>query len=581
MSEQRTIPSDEPKSVATFTILSGGAAVADSVNVLSIVVQREVNRIASATVVIQDGQASAQSFTTSNGEEFIPGKSIEIKAGYRGDEETIFKGVVIKHSIKVRRDVSMLVVECRHAAIRMTTRLGNAYFHDMTDLEVAEQLCRAHGLAITTSGTADTHEQLVQYNSTDWDYLLCRSEANGFWVVTGDDAMEIGPPDFGQEAALSVQYGATVHELDAEIDARIQYRTLSAASWNPADQEVFEGVEAATAAVPAAGNISADDLAGATANETIRLVHEAAPETELRRWADAARQKRQLGKIRGRVRIDGTADAAPGKILELTGTGERFEGKLMITGVRQQLERGNWESVLQFGETPSWFAEIFEVAQPRAAALLPPVRGLHIGIVTNLEDPAGEDRIQVRLPLVDMADDGQWMRMASPDAGSNRGIVFRPELGDEVVVGFLNNDPRHGVVLGMLFSNRNGAPIPAKNANDEKGYVSRSGMKLHFDDGKTIVTLSTPGGHEFVLDDDKKNISITDSNGNSILMDKDGISIKSVKDLKLTADVNMKMESGANAEFNGGASAKITGGASAELSAGGNTTVRGAVVQIN
>ena len=120
MSDARTIPSSEPKSVATFTVLSDGTPVADSVNVLSIVVQREVNRIPSATILIQDGQASTQNFTASNGEEFVPGKPIEIRAGYRGDEETIFTGVVIKHSIKVRRSVSMLVVECRHAAIRMT-----------------------------------------------------------------------------------------------------------------------------------------------------------------------------------------------------------------------------------------------------------------------------------------------------------------------------------------------------------------------------------------------------------------------------------------------------------------------------
>jgi Rhs element Vgr protein len=292
-------------------------------------------------------------------------------------------------------------------------------------------------------------------------------------------------------------------------------------------------------------------------------------------------RKRRLGKIRGTVRTDGTALAVPGNPVIINGAGERFEGTHMMTGVRHQIGKGNWETTIQFGESPERFAERFRVHQPAAAALIPPVHGLQIGVVTSLEDPLGEDRIQVRLPLVDAADEGAWMRMASPDAGSDRGMVFRPEIGDEVIVGFINNDPRHGVVLGMLHSSAHAAPIPGSNDNHEKGYVSRSGIRLHFDDDKTIVTLSTPGGHTLVLDDNEAIVRIEDSNGNKLVMSSDGIEIESVRDMKLTAAADIKAEAGANAEISAGASAKVEGGAAAELSAGGNTTVKGAMVQIN
>ena len=36
------------------------------------------------------------------------------------------------------------------------------------------------------------------------------------------------------------------------------------------------------------------------------------------------------------------------------------------------------------------------------------------------------------------------------DAGENRGSFWRPEIGDEVVLGFLNSDPRDAIILGML-----------------------------------------------------------------------------------------------------------------------------------
>ena len=581
MTDQQVIPSSQPKSVATFTVLSGGNALPDTVSVLSIVVNREVNRLASATLIIQDGQASAQRFSVSNGELLIPGKKIEIKAGYRSDEETIFKGIINRHSIKVRKNVSLLVVECRHEAVKMTTQPGNSYFHDQNDLEVAEQLVQKYGLTASTDGNVPTHKVLVLFNAPDWDYMLCRAEANRLWVITEDDRISIRPPDFEQEPVLSVQFGATVKELDAEIDSRVQYKQLKAVGWDPAKQAVIDTVEASNPAVPPASNLAADILAGVTDNASWQLRHPALAEPELKAWADAAFQKQRLSKIRGRVRIDGTPEPAPGKVFQLAGAGERFEGKLMITGVRHQIEKGNWETIIQFGEDPKWFAQTFEVAQPLAGALLPPVQGLQIGVVTDLEDPAGEDRIRVRMPMVNAADDGAWMRMVSLDAGKDRGWVIRPEVDDEVIVGFLNNDPRHGVVLGMVHSSKNPAPIVPSNDNPEKGFVSRSGLKVLFDDDKKTITISTPGAHQFILDDSETRITLLDSNGNKLVMDADGITIESIKDLKLKAGTNAILEAGTNAELKGGAQTKVSGAAGAELSSGANTAVKGSMVQIN
>src|SRR5438094_137092 len=103
-----TIPSEASKSVCTYTLLSGGTALSKTYQVLSITVNKEINRIPSATIIIVDGEASKQSFDISNKADLEPGKEIEIKAGYKGTEETIFKGIVIKHGIKVRKSSSVL-----------------------------------------------------------------------------------------------------------------------------------------------------------------------------------------------------------------------------------------------------------------------------------------------------------------------------------------------------------------------------------------------------------------------------------------------------------------------------------------
>src|SRR5688572_4950711 len=100
MPNERIIPSDAPKTAATFTILSGGRAVSREYHVLSIVVKKEVNRIPAATIILLDGEPAAQTFAISNEPDFEPGKEIEIQAGYRSNEQTIFKGIVVKHGIK-------------------------------------------------------------------------------------------------------------------------------------------------------------------------------------------------------------------------------------------------------------------------------------------------------------------------------------------------------------------------------------------------------------------------------------------------------------------------------------------------
>src|SRR5439155_9734289 len=166
--------------------------------------------------------------------------------------------------------------------------------------------------------------------------------------------------------------------------------------------------------------------------------------------------------------------------------------------------------------------------------LLPAISGLQIGIVTALEnDPDGEDRIRVRLPLVSASEDGAWARLATLDAGDQRGTFFRPEIDDEVVVGFLDSDPRFPVVLGQCHSSAKPAPEPAKDANDVKGYVSRSKMKLTFDDDKKSVVLETPSGNKLTLSEDEKTVSLVDQNGNSVALEQGGITLKSAKDIIL------------------------------------------------
>ncbi len=573
MADNRLIPTPVAPTVATFTVLSDGQEVPREHQVLSIVVDQSVNRIPSATLVVRDGDAPGQTFPVSDTDYFIPGKEIEVRAGYQGTEDRIFTGIVVSHSLKVREQKSVLMVYCKDKAFQLALTPQNRYFREQTDSDVLEEIIAQAGLSASVETTTEPQDEIVQYNCTDWDFILTRADAIGKICVVSEGEVKIAAPDLLQAPGLNLEYGANLLEFDAEIDARTQFRTVESVAWSMAEQEIVQAEEDSFSG-PEAGNLSSDDLADVHGMEPLRQQHTAnVKEVELQAWAKARVQKSRLAKIRGRAKFQGVATLEPNQIVTVNGVGDRFTGSIFVSAVRHEIANGNWVTNAEFGLDDKWFVERFQVTQPRAGALIPPVGGLHIGVVTQLQDdPLGEDRMMVRLPMIDGEDSGSWARVAALDAGEQRGSFFRPEIGDEVVVGFLNDDPRHPIVLGALHSSAKPSPIQASDDNHEKGIVSRSGMKLLFNDEQNNVLIETPDGNTLHLSGEDQGITLADQHGNKIVMDSNGISIESIKDINLKATTNLKGE---------GIDVTMAGSGTAEFSAGGSNVIKGGIVQIN
>lgn len=578
----RVIPPGVRTDVVTFKVLVNGAEIPRTVQVLSISVSKELNRVPVARLDIVDGNAADADFEVSNQDLFVPGNEVEIQAGYSTRDNLIFKGNVVRHALRVRSGASRLLVECRDAAYRMTLQQKTRMFEEKTDSDVFSEVLADY--ADLTTGTLETtsvqQKHLVQHRLSDWDFMVTRAEANGLVCFADDGTLSVLKPDISTTPLTSPTFGATILELDAELDGRTQPQALTAHSWDPAGQEQLE----AAAAEPTwtdNGNLSGTDVAGFAGAESEDLYHGGAlSNDELQAWADAQLLRRRAAKIRGRVRFQGWQDVKPGTTLDLQGLGERMNGPVYVTGVQHEISGGNWTTDAQFGFDPTTHLEKFGHAA--APLLLPSVPGLQIGIVTQLEsDPDGEQRILVKIPAFSTTAEGVWARVATLDAGNERGTFFLPEIGDEVVLGFLEGDPRHAVVLGMLHSSAHPAPLTAKDDNHLKGYTSRSAMKLTFDDDKKIVTLETPGKRRLILDDDAGTITIKDGNGNKIVLDGSGIQIESGGEFTLKTKKDLKMESGINLELKATAQLKAEGAAGAEIKTDAIATLKGSLVQIN
>jgi len=582
MTDERIVPTPAPADLSTVTILTDGQPMKSEYNLVSITVDRTLNKVPAARILLLDGDVARENFEISNSEDFVPGKAIEILAGYHSQESTLFKGIIVQHGLKVRKDnPSYLVLECKDAAVKMTVGRKNGYYKEMSDAEIIEELIGAYGLTADVEPTDVTHPEMVKFNTTDWDFMLSRAEANGKLVIVNDGTVSLKAPDTGQEPVLSLIHGSTMMEFEAAMDASTQLAATRAGAWDFAGQEIIaEDGSQVDFAEP--GNLDSTTLAQVIGLQTLSLQHTGqVVDAELKSWANGCLLKSRLAKIIGRVKCQGFGEIKPGHMLELKGVGDRFNGNAFVAAVRHQIDSGNWVTDIQFGYSAEWFAERHRLMDRSAAGLLPGVHGLQIGVATQLEgDPNGEDRVLVRMPIIDPEEEGIWARIASPDAGENRGIFFRPEIGDEVVLGFLNGDPRDPVILGMLNSSAKPAPITAADDNPEKGLVTRSGIKLLFNDDEISVKLETPNGNIMTVSDQEGAILLEDENGNKITMNADGISLESAADVKITASGDVKIE-GTNINVSASAQFKAEGSAGAEVSSGATAVLKGSLVQIN
>lgn len=584
-----TIPNDSRGDVVSFAVSVNGSPMSDELQLVNIVVTHEVNRIPTARLIFRDGSAAEQTFPVSESDTFVPGNKIEIKLGHDQHNETVFKGVIVRQSLRARESGdTILTVDCRDEAYILTLGRHNRYFLDKSDSDAVKEILG--GKAGSIESTTPVHKEVVQYYATDWDFVLMRGEMNGQLIFVENGKVNLKKPSTSTPSVLNLIFGENLREFETDMDARTQIGSVKATAWDYAKQALVESDSSSGGSFSEHGNIKGSKLATDAGLPTLELRHSGnVAQEELKAWADATLMRSRLAKICGRAKFQGSALVLPGKCVEISGMGARFNGKAYVTAVRHEVGAGAWYTHAQFGLSPTFLYQKQAVAEVPASGLTPSVSGLQIGVVVKLEgDPNAEDRIQVKLPTLDNQANGTWARISTLDAGKERGSYFRPEIGDEVIVAFVNDDPRDPIVLGMLHSSKNPAPLPTTDDNHIKGFVTRSKMKVLFDDDKKVITIETPAGNKLVISDDEKSITTTDQTGNTWKMSDSGIEMKSPKDISIEATGKLSLKAtqdltieGLNVKAKASAELAMEGSAKASLKASGQTEVKGAMVMIN
>jgi Rhs element Vgr protein len=588
-------------SVVTWTVKVDGSDTPDHYQIYSIAVEQKLNRITSAEIMLLDGSGSQQTFDISSDDTFVPGKKVTIEAGYDSQNKTIFSGFISKQSLRIGGDIgSVLTVECKDQALKMTIGRQSAKFTDMTDSAVISTLIGQHsGLSADVTSTTAKQAELVQYYSSDWDFMLCRAEVNGLFVSNSGGKVRVFKPEANTSPVLVITYGDNLVSFNADLNTVNQLAKVTATAWDPDKQQLLNSEVSNSQSGP--GNINSKKLSEVVGLKTFELQTPApADKAALTDWANAQLLKTRFGKVTGEVRFQGTELVKAGDFITLKGLGERFNGDHLVSGVSHEIIDGNWFVTAQLGLDPQWFVQEPEVMAPTASGLLPGVSWLHSGKVKKIdEDPDSGFRILLDLPLFDNKKQGIWSRLANFYSTKGAGAFFLPEIGDEVIVGFINDDPRYPVILGSLYSKgvKPFAELKPNNKNSHKAIVSKSELRMVFNDEDKILTLTTPGKNLIEFSDKDKKITISDQNKNTIVMSNAGIELKSAGTISIDAGkkVTIKGKTGVTIAASSGdvatsgininekASAQFTasGSASATVKGGGKLTLKGGLVMIN
>lgn len=566
-------------SALSFKIMIDGEDLAEIAEVISIHLEKQFCKIPTAQITLYYGSLLNNTFADDEGNAIAVGSEIEISAS---NDTCLFKGLIVRKSVSLTNRKSLLTLTVKNKAYRMAQSRWNHVFANVTDSDIIEQIIQKYSIGCDVESTSYQHELVTQCNCTDWDFLNLKADANGLLVFADDEKISVMKPNPGS-ANHEINGYDSILSFDAQIDGRNAFSGIKASSWNYNSQEK-QDVEVQNSDSFKQGNTTTGQLADKLKNEmlNINFLSSFVDTEAMTGKMNGMMMRYNLSRIIGKVKIYGILSSKPGECVTFSGVGENFNGDAFITSVEMDFTDGAWTTTLGFGmeETPYFWAYDDVNAAP-SSELGAAVYGLQLGKVTAVEgDPADEFRIKVSLPCFDGDYTEVWARVAMPDAGESRGIFFYPEVDDEVVIGFVDQNPNNPIVLGTLHSSKRSAPQTLSDDNNMKGIYLKSEIKLEFNEEDKIVNLETPGGNKLVLNDKDGKIEIVDSNGNQITMDNQGITIKSAGKIAVEASQDMSMK-GVNITAEAQAQLKASGSAQTELSSSGIMVVKGSLVQIN
>lgn len=283
-------------------------------------------------------------------------------------------------------------------------------------------------------------------------------------------------------------------------------------------------------------------------------------------------------------------------------------GKFRIVGIEHEVRRdGHYSN--SFVGVPDSTVHI-PVPDAKRPLALP-----ELATVKENNDDKGQGRVKVAFDWQKNGKTTNWIRVQTPNAGvsgavpKNRGWVFVPEVGDQVMVSYEHGNPDRPYVTGSVF--HSGSGKGGDKDNKVKSIITRSGNAIVFDDETGSIVITDQTGKQLIMLDGtdaitvmaKKSITLTNEAESVIVMDDKSIGLQadtialegrksvtllsgnecmvlsSEKSIISSSGTNIKQE--AAKDYDVAAKNGTVNGVNLMIEGKGNVTVSGGIVKFN
>lgn len=424
-----------------------------------------------------------------------PGTTLELGIG--APPRTLFTGMVTANEWEQSPERTLVVrVRAYDDLHRLRGTQTLETYTDVTPADLATRLAGRIGLNIDAPRPGPTWRRVIQHTRSDLELLVQVAHRAGLYLDLDGDRLRL----FGLEGT------GDTRELklgDSLLEARVTLNSDPAAAGVGATGWDLSKIEPHTAdsSEPTLARTEADAASNSAAGRTTLLNLVAPSDDHAAAAAQAELDRRAAASLTLWGLAQGDPTLRPGAKVDLQGSAA--DASFVLTSVVHTVDS-------RFG----FVTEIASAPPPPPPADDAAV--VTIGEVANVDDPDGIGRVTVNLPGFGGVE-SDWLGVAAAGAGSGKGYVAVPDVGDLVLVVLSHRDPSQGVVLGGLY----GGAGPF-DAGVDGGRVRRYSFK-------------TPAGHTLVFDDERRSLRLVDQQGSTLEMAADAVLLSAHANLTIEA----------------------------------------------
>lgn len=427
------------------------------------------------------------------------------------------------------------------------TRVFGGAKNSVTEGNIFSSICGEAGLTAevdaSLSSVNDTY--VLQYAQTNWDFLWARARRLGYQMYVDGPKLCVKKANALRQTGnpVELEWGKTLSSFEPFLSIVGQTDSASVTSWDPDTKQNVKGeIKDGTLStnLNETQGLSAKSLSTNYSNTV--LTHPDEPGLDAgtaKKIADARLSALESSLLQASGFMDyGNPQILAGTKIKISEIGKKYSGSYFVTHARHTYSNGEYHTEFEIsGGVPHTLSGL--VGSPAKNPGNRLVEGVVIGVVTNINDQDKLGRVKVKFPWLPGAPNGgelesNWARIASIGAGKERGILFVPEVNDEVLVAFEHGDINSPYILGGLW-NKKDTPPDGRNAE----LVSQGKV------GQRVIRSSS--GHLILLDDTEgqEQILIQDKSKNNIIQinTKDNaMTLKCQKDFTIDAGGNFTVK---------------------------------------